>query len=109
MKLTLCRKADVGVESEAVLKHRLGYPMSGTGRELLWIADRCILRAPATGALYERELGNNVGEALLAPGLRVESLDEGEGECAQAYRRAAPQGGVAVPMWVSNQVTTRAA
>ena len=41
--------------------------------------------------LYERELGNNVGEDLLALGLRVESLDEGEVECAQAYRRTQPR------------------
>jgi hypothetical protein len=37
--------------------------------------------------LYERELRDSGGADLLALGLRVESLDEGEVECAQAYRR----------------------
>jgi hypothetical protein len=37
--------------------------------------------------LYERELRENGGADLLALGLRVASLDEGEVERAQAYRR----------------------
>ena len=41
--------------------------------------------------LYERELRESGGADLLALGLRVESLDEGEVECAQAYRRVHPR------------------
>jgi hypothetical protein len=37
--------------------------------------------------LYERELRDSGGADLLALGLRVESLSEGEVERAQAYRR----------------------
>ena len=41
--------------------------------------------------LYERELRDSGGADLLALGLRVESLDESEVECAQAYRRVHPR------------------
>ena len=41
--------------------------------------------------LYERELHESGGGELLALGLRVESLDEGEVECAQAYRSGNPR------------------
>ncbi|MEJ0038936.1 MAG: hypothetical protein WDO68_23200 [Gammaproteobacteria bacterium] len=41
--------------------------------------------------IYERELRDSGGADLLALGLRVESLDEGEVERAQAYRRDHPR------------------
>lgn len=41
--------------------------------------------------LYERELRDNSGAELLKLGLRIEPLEEGEVESAQAYRRASPR------------------